>query len=595
MAFALPEAGVVLPDAQRESRIASRTDARCLSNMLLWFRRTALLVPISLLWAYMAARAGAGWWSGTWFVVWAICQVHVHRLATTLRANTALSPGQALARATFAFWLMGMVHAALVPVFFIGTDDAAKLTVTLLAVWVAGPVVISASGKPWAYVGAAGPVALMLAVGWVWNGGVIGYALAFVCASSVLPAVAAVQQQRRSWEELIRLLDDNEVLAVRLTAERDRAEAASEAKTRFFAAASHDLRQPLHALSINATTLELVANRSDDAVLKNLSHGIGSALRQSRGLLDSLLDISRLDARAVRIRIAPQDLGTILTAVRHEFAALAEQTGLAFRLQLDANLPAVLTDANHLLRIIANLVDNAIKFTSEGCVSVSARLDPPGHVLVQVRDTGRGIPVAERERVFEEFYQIGNQSRDRSQGLGLGLAIVRRTAVLLSIDLALSDEPGGGTTFELRIPTASGAPETTAPRVLDPSLALSVLIVDDESDVVASACTYLRQIGWTARGVASGEEAERALADGFGADVVAVDYRLRGETGLQVIERLRARQPGLPAVVVTGDTSPERLREFAGLMASVVTKPIDGNRLAIALADAFSGSEATRA
>jgi signal transduction histidine kinase len=147
--------------------------------------------------------------------------------------------------------------------------------------------------------------------------------MAYFLATSVPVALMAIRAQHKQIGDLVRLLDDNESLSASLKAERDRAEAAGESKTRFFAAASHDLRQPLHALSINATTLDLVARRSGDPLLAELSQGIGSALRQSRGLLDSLLDISRLDAHSVALHPAPHDVAALLEAVRDEFAALA--------------------------------------------------------------------------------------------------------------------------------------------------------------------------------------------------------------------------------------------------------------------------------
>ena len=427
---------------------------------------------------------------------------------------------------------------------------------------------------------------------------------------------------------LVRVLDANETLSRdlanerdRVRAERDRAEAASASKTRFFAAASHDLRQPLHALSINATTLDLVARRSGDPLLKEVSQGISSALRQSTGLLDGLLDISRLDAHAIKLHLAPHDLGVVLEGVREEYAALAALHGLTLEVELgaepgaelDAELVAegatpalwVLTDVDQLVRILGNLVDNAIKFTREGGITLTARRDGSsgeklGRVLVRVSDTGPGIAVAERERVFEEFYQIGNPSRDRAQGLGLGLAIVKRTAALLEIPVRLLTEPGHGTSFELSLP-AAGAPvagHASATRhmpqvdlpgsaeLADQELAnpLSILLVDDEPEVRASMCTYLRQIGWVAQGVASGAEAEQALAGGFKADVLVVDFRLRDETGLDVITRLRARYPALPAIIVTGDTAAQRLREFEGVAERVLHKPLDGESLARALA-----------
>lgn len=174
-------------------------------------------------------------------------------------------------------------------------------------------------------------------------------------------------------------------------------------------------------LSINAATLDLMAGRSSDSFLKEVNQGIASALRQSWDLLDGLLDISRLDANAVQPRLAVHSVGCLLAGVRDEFATLAGQRGLQLRIEPpelgDVEGPRVLTYADQLLRILGNLVDNAIKFTSEGEVVLSAGPRPESRVWIRVRDTGPGIAHIERKRVFEEFYQIGNPSRDRSQGL----------------------------------------------------------------------------------------------------------------------------------------------------------------------------------
>jgi signal transduction histidine kinase len=405
-------------------------------------------------------------------------------------------------------------------------------------------------------------------------------------------SIVAIRSERRALTEMVRVMDANEALSKALALERDRAEAASESKTRFFAAASHDLRQPLHALSINATTLGLVARRSADPLLNEVSQGIGSALQQSRGLLDGLLDISRLDAHAVQTRLAPHDMGAVLEAVREEYAALAALRGLTLEVDVGAasglDAPWALTDVDQLLRIVGNLVDNALKFTREGGVVLSARRAPPSRVLVCVSDTGPGIAQAERERVFEEFYQVGNQSRDRAQGLGLGLAIVKRTAALLDIPLQLISKPGCGTTFELSLPGAVSGVVVASPfsGELSAGKPLSVLLVDDEPDALKSLCIYLREIGWTARGVACGDEAGQALAEGFRADVLVVDFRLHEETGAEVIRRLRKTHGDIPVVIVTGDTAAVRLREFSELTASVLHKPIDGERLARVLVEA---------
>ncbi|MCW5634610.1 MAG: response regulator [Rubrivivax sp.] len=587
----MPDAAASAPDHEREARIARRTDARCLAHMLQWARRTGLLLPSGVLLAWVAWQLDAGGWAVAWFAAWVGAQAWIHRSAGRLRARPGPDARAGIVQLTRAYWASGVLHALLLPLFFVDTDGlTAKMLITLLLGGVVGFVLVATSGSVGAYIGGAVPPTAMVAVAWSWHGGVLGWGLALMYAGFAVFGAVGVRQQRRSWEELVRLLDDNEKLAASLAAERDRAEAASQAKTRFFAAASHDLRQPLHALSINATTLELVAGRSDDALLKELSQGIGGALRQSRALLDGLLDISRLDAGAVKTRLAACDVGTRLRAVRDEFAALAAQRGLFLEVEVAHPAPWVMTDADQLMRILANLVDNALKFTREGGVTLAAHEEAPGRVLVSVSDTGPGIAAAERERVFEEFYQVGNPSRDRAQGLGLGLAIVRRTAALIGVELRLAAGPTGGASFELRMPAAAPSapahPDGSAGEAAEDGGPLCVLVVDDEAAVLDSLCTYLRQLGWTARGVASGSEAAQALADGLPVDALVVDFRLRDETGVDVIDRLRRSRPGLAALIVTGDTAPHRLGELEGRGIGVLHKPLDGAGLASAIVGA---------
>ena len=589
MAPTSPDTAEPQAAAQRDARIAVQTDALCLKHMLNVGRQSYILMPSVFFIAYLAVLEGAVMWAAVWFVAWIGRMVYVFRLVGRLRANPDVPPGPALNEVAVANFIAGVVAGGLVPVFFARSNDMVLLIVTFLITTYAGTMMIAASGVLRAGLSYGIPTIGVLIVGWLWHGAALGYGLAGFLALTFSLSVVAIRAQRLALTEVVRVIDDNVTLSKALAHERDRAESASQSKTRFFAAASHDLRQPLHALSINATTLDLVARRSGDGLLKELSQGIGSALNQSRGLLDGLLDISRLDAHAVQTRMAPHDMAALLEAVREEYAALATQRGLALEVDVGvgADAPWALTDADQLLRILGNLVDNAIKFTREGGVVLSAQKAPAGRVLVRVSDTGPGIAVDERERVFEEFYQVGNPSRDRSQGLGLGLAIVKRTAALLDASLQLICEPDCGATFELSLPAAaSGVPQPAPAADVSSGTALSVLLVDDEPDVLTSLCRYLRQIGWVARGVASGDEAEQAVAQGFRADVLVVDFRLRDETGLDVIARLRRQRADLPVVIVTGDTEASRLREFALLRASVLHKPVGGDRLARALVEA---------
>ena len=614
-----------VPHEARVARVAQRADALCLQQMLNMGRQSYLLLPHALALVYFAVQAGAPVWAAIWFTAWIAREALAHRLKRRLQRASVAPAATALDAVARGYFVAGLVSAGLLPVFFTRSTDQVLGIVMVLVTVHGAAALVAACGALRAWIGFSVPLHGAVIVGFVWRGGVAGWVSAgFVVLSFVL-GIVVVRSQRQSTLALAGLIDDNETLSKALAherdraeAERDRAEAASQSKTRFFAAASHDLRQPLHALSINATTLDLVAQRSGDALLKELSLGINSALRQSRSLLDGLLDISRLDAHAVQTCLTPQDMGMVLETVREEYAALAARQGLTLEVSAgggggagggtggggggrdEGAAPWALTDADQLLRILGNLVDNAIKFTRQGGVVLSARLLESGRVLVRVSDTGPGIAAAERERVFEEFYQVGNPSRDRAQGLGLGLAIVKRTAALLQIPLQLISEPGRGATFELSLPAAtSGAspPHPQTPSALSTMAApgagktLSVLLVDDEPDGLIAMCTYLRQIGWSALGVASSDEADLALTQGFRADVLVVDFRLRAETGVDVITRLR-KQHGkhhgdLPAVIVTGDTAAQRLREFAALRATVLHKPIDGEKLARALVEAL--------
>ncbi len=605
MASTSAEATVAQTPAPREARIAERADALCLQQMLNMGWQSYLLLPHALLMVYFAYQSGAPVWATVWFVAWGAREALAHRLKKRLQGANLVPAATALDAVARSYFGAGLVFASLLPVFFVGSTGQMLAMVMVLVTIRGAAALVTAAGAVRAWIVFSIPFHGVLVMGFIWRGGVNGWISAGCAVLSFVLCIVVVRSQRRSTMVLAGLIEDKETLSKALAhsrdraeAERDRAEAASESKTRFFAAASHDLRQPLHALSINATTLGLVAQRSGDPLLQELSQGIGSALRQSRGLLDGLLDISRLDAHAVQTHLRPHPIGAVLEAVRDEYAALAAQLGLSLDVDLPAAPPWVLTDADQLLRILGNLVDNALKFTHEGGVVLSARGAAAGRVVVCVSDTGPGIAAAESERVFEEFYQVGNVSRDRSQGLGLGLAIVKRTAALLEIPLKLISEPGRGASFELSLPVAAAAAVTALDRPapasdLGAGKALSVLLVDDEPAVLASLCTYLRQIGWSAQGVANGDEAEQALAQGFPADVLVLDYRLRNETGTEVVARLRKGQGGhahLPVVIVTGDTAAQRLGELSELAVTVLHKPVDGERLARALLEAVGPS-----
>ena len=497
--------------------------------------------------------------------------------------------------------VMGWVRAGIIPLLFALPTTAEHYVITMVLVGqmagAVGSMLLYRGYLCWGL-----PLVLALALGWATQGSFEGAGVGALLLLLFAVLASNVKSNGVTLRQLTDLAHRNQALAVSLRVERDRAEAASQSKTRFFAAASHDLRQPLHALSINATTLELVSRRQNDPLIRELSQSINRALQQSNGLLQGLLDISKLDAGAVEVVREPVEVRALLATVAEAFHAGAAQRGvLVERADEPPGAPALWidTDPELMLRVLNNLVSNAVKFTRHGSITLSARAidgasDGQRIVVIGVRDTGCGIAADEQERVFEEFYQVANPSRDRSQGLGLGLAIVRRSVELLGATLTLRSKPGEGTWVEIRVAAASPAQHvrqaaTSSPEAVWPvHLGAHVLVIDDEPEILRSLGSLLPHLGCEARCAESAAAAERLLDEGFRPQLLLVDQRLRDEKGTEVIARLRARLGLVAAVLVTGDTAPARIREAAASGWAVLHKPVNGAQLARAIEQALA-------
>lgn len=580
-------------EAAAEARVQRLADAHCLDHQLQWLRRAVLLLPMDGLWAVLALQAGQRWaWVAPWLAVRAGLYLIARRMSTSLRPWIKQDPARGLVLTRRLYRAFGAWQALMFPTYFWGTDDLTKVLAMLLAMSYTGTVVVSASGQQRTFWWTVGPVTLVMLGGWALRGGWLGWIIVAMLLGSIPMTVIALRQQRRAWEDLMRLNEQKQRLASELALQRDRAELASAARTRFFAAASHDLRQPLHALAVNATTLDLLARQASDERLRDLSRDIGRALQQSQGLLDALLDVSRLDAGAVRVHLADVDVGALMQALHESFRPLAAQRGLGFVLSMPAMPVWARTDADQLQRIVRNLLDNAFKFTDTGMVAMAlARLptvpDTAAQLLIAVADTGIGIAPGERDKVFEEFYQAANPTRDRSRGLGLGLAIVRRTAALLGAEVQWRPQAQGpGTVFELRLSGLIDPPRTAAavaPAPVPAPASLSVMVVDDEPDIVRAVTGLLHVQGWQAL-AADGPAGAMDLADRTHppVDAAVIDHRLPGMTGVELALQVRARLPGLPILVLTGDVSVQWAVRRHGL--PVLHKPLDGAALTQAIA-----------
>ena len=366
------------------------------------------------------------------------------------------------------------------------------------------------------------------------------------------------------------------------TAAADRACAAAEAadrgKTQFLAAASHDLRQPLHAMGLFAATLSA---RVQDRDVRNLVTSINASVEALEQLFSALLDISKLDTGAVVPSRNAFPLAPLLARLEHEMAPLAAAKDL--RLAVVATRAWVDSDPVLLERILANLVSNAIRYTPHGGVVVGARRRG-NRIALEVWDSGVGIGPSERERIFEEFYQIGNLERHSSKGMGLGLSITRRLANLLGHGLRVDSRPGLGSRFTVELPRAAAespsapAPLAFAPSEQPPLLAgAQVAVIDDELAVVDGMRALYSAWGADVVAATSGDDLLAALGEtGRYPDLIVADYRLtRGEFGSDVVARLRD-ELGLPipAVLISGDLSVSAQRDMRRLDCEVLVKPV---------------------
>ncbi|MBQ0941770.1 hypothetical protein KAK07_00335 [Ideonella sp. 4Y16] len=393
-------------------------------------------------------------------------------------------------------------------------------------------------------------------------------------ALSIRLELARLADQRdRALQEGRRLAELNTALAQ-----------ADAAKTRFLAAASHDLRQPLHALSLRAAMFEPLLN--DPAQHAMLSE-MNACVQALRGMLDSLLDLSRAEAGEARARPAPLDLRDLLLRLASEHQPQAESRGLQLSLRVSNALPpAALSDALLLESLLRNLLGNALKYTPEGTVLLCARAarDGTGQPVwrLQVRDSGIGIAAEHQQAIFEPFVQLDNPGRQRQLGQGLGLAIVQRLARALDHPLSLRSAPGRGSCFELRVPGHAGLPASAAlvAATLPPlPRPLHLAVIEDDEGSRRALAGWLRSQGCR---VTEGEDARsiEAVLDTLPAlDGVITDLQLAadaGGDGVAQIERLRLRcAHPLAALIVSGDTRPDTAGRLQALDLPCLRKPVD--------------------
>lgn len=368
------------------------------------------------------------------------------------------------------------------------------------------------------------------------------------------------------------------------------AEQANLSKSKFLAAASHDLRQPLQSLMLFASILRShVDGRQAVGALTHLERGLDAL----KDLLDSLLDVSRLDAGAVDPTLEDFDVNSLLGPLVTAYEGVARSKGL--RLEASPCAATVHSDRTLLARMLRNLLENAVRYTETGAIRVTCHLDG-AHVKIAVSDTGIGIPADHLVRIWEEFHQVANQERDRNQGLGLGLAIVRRLSNLLDHPVEVNSTPGQGSAFTISVPRGAAI----ADRVEEPAPFMSpqgghgrvAVVIDDDTMVLLGLTALLKEWGYQVVTAASAEQALARLADASEPpDIILSDYRLPQGTGVAAILRIRERfQAPIPSILLTGETGSDAEGEADRHGLHLIHKPVTSRQLAAVMQEIMAAN-----
>ena len=399
----------------------------------------------------------------------------------------------------------------------------------------------------------------------------------------VLTATMAMTRLARVQNELITrsmmLAEERVALLKELEAQREAAQQASLAKTRFLASVSHDLRQPMHSIALLSAALQRKAASDADAVVQ-----IGTSVQAMDDMLGALLEVSRLDDGHLPLQVAPVALGPLFQRLALQFTAQAQAKGLD--LQVVVTPARVMSDPFQLQRMLANLLSNAIRYTSSGRVLLRCRVRG-AQACLQVWDTGLGISREHRNRVFEEFFQVARTPREGAQGLGLGLSIVHRLGQRLGHRLTLRSRPQRGSVFGIVVPLEAGsASEASAAAGLAELLAGQlVLLIDDDATVRKSMQMLLESFGCTVLAAHSTPSALQVVDESLRTpDLIITDYRLSAaDTGLEAIAQVReAVGEALPALVVTAEIDkPMAAAQEIGV--AVLAKPLQVDALAFEL------------
>lgn len=542
-------------------------------------------LTVFLLWREVSQRDLLGW-AAAIYVLTAIRIVMVWRDRQTTDHPTVTANRRAW-RYVFFSGMSGCLWGSMGILFFAPHDTIVTALICIVLAGMTGGSVASLSSWWPTYLAYVLPTVLPFAIRSFVYGNALFSVLGFLSLFLLGVNLAFSRTLQRTVRDAVLLRFENVALIRQLTEEKERAEIANRSKSQFLAAASHDLRQPTHALGLYIATLRAMAQAPniERAALNDLAERLRTALRGMSQLLNVLLDISRLDAGVIEVEPRRFPLQQELVALENQFSQAALTKGLALRIRSTSIW--VETDAVLLHNMLSNLLSNAVRYTHLGGILVACRRRK-GDVEIQVFDTGIGIESSQLSSVFREFYQVGNAARDREQGLGLGLAIVQRTAALLGAHIQVQSVPARGSLFSVRLPAMQDI-QSPQPGIgeqhgepVSSRRQKSILVIDDDRDVLASMQTLLRAWGHTVVAAQSLEQAiVAARAHRFVLQMVVTDFRLAMHvTGVDVIHAVfQSIGRAIPAIIITGDTSTEGINAASSSGFRVLHKPLDPQEL----------------
>ncbi len=527
----------------------------------------------------------------TWFCV--LCLLIVVRWKHYLSLDTEQAPAEDIFRYGKVQVLLACLSGCIwgsAGILFFDPDNISTLAFIILTyVCMLAGSLASLSARPFAYAAFSLPIMLPLSINmllqdryfynWMGFGAIVYLAATFAFCLNLYKVIT--QSLRLQYENLDLITD--------LQEQKELADKANRDKSRFLASASHDLRQPLHAVNLFTELLsQKLTVPSHQQDLRNIQQGLQSL----NELLDVLLDISRLDSDIVHANKVSFDIGGLLERIEPQFRLDAMKHELSLNIEKTRHI--VFSDPLLLERVITNLLVNAIRYTKQGGVSIFISEKAPASIKLHIADSGIGIPKDSLNDIFDEFVQLHNPERNRQKGLGLGLAIVRRIMVLLGHPIEIQSEINKGTDITLCLPLSG---EESLPKHQAPVLSqrvnklenLNVVIVDNEISIVEAMTELLEGWGCDCHAYTSTEMAIKGIKNSEKPEFLLVDYRMPGDyNGCEFVSHLENIIGKIPTIIVTGDTSESVVEEIKQNDFLLMHKPVKAVQLRLLMERALN-------